>query len=69
MTLHARESILKRFASFEDYRAACDEVDDALEKAGYLEPVGRRLLHAVERELWERAVEGAPAPLSSPQGR
>ena len=69
MTLHPRESILKRFSSFEGYRAACDEVDDALEKAGYLEPVGRRLLHAVERELWERAVEGAPAPLSSPQGR
>lgn len=69
MALHSRESILGRFASFEDYQAACDEVDDALEATGYLEPVGRRLLHAVERELWERAVNGAPAPLSSPQGR
>ncbi|MGJ9586580.1 alpha/beta hydrolase domain-containing protein [Actinotignum sp. GS-2025e] len=69
MTLHSRESILGRFASFEDYQATCDEVDDALEATGYLEPVGRRLLHAVERELWERAVNGAPAPLSSPQGR
>jgi hypothetical protein len=37
-------------------------VDDRLEETGYLEPHGRGLLHAVQRELWDRVVDGA-APL------
>lgn len=67
MKLHSRELVLERFPSFEDYRAACNAVDDELERAGYLEKIGRNLLHNVERELWERAVEGKPAPYCSPQ--
>jgi hypothetical protein len=62
LTLLPREEVLARYASFEDYRAACDAVDDRLEETGYLEPHGRGLLHAVQRELWDRVVDGA-APL------
>ena len=67
MALHSRDSVLERFATFDEYQAACDVVDDELEAAGYLEPVGRHFLHNVERELWNRIVNGAEPPLSSPQ--
>lgn len=67
MHLHSKDSILERYPSVEAYYEACDVHDDALEKAGYLEKTGRRLLRNVEAELWERAVNGAPAPQSSPQ--
>ncbi|VDG76359.1 Uncharacterised protein [Actinobaculum suis] len=67
MRLHSKDSILERYPSVEAYYEACDVHDDALEKAGYLEKTGRRLLRNVEAELWKRAVNGAPAPQSSPQ--
>lgn len=67
MTLTPREGVLARHASLTDYLAACDEVDDVLEAQGYLEPHGRGLLRAVATELWERAVDGAPALSSTPQ--
>ncbi|OCA95986.1 alpha/beta hydrolase domain-containing protein [Actinobaculum suis] len=67
MRLHSAASIRQQYASFADYQAACDAVDNELEAQGYLEPVGRNFLHNVQRELWDRAIDGAPAPLSSPQ--
>lgn len=68
MKLHDAEDVLKRFATFEDYQAACDEVDDGLSEAGYLEPNGRALLHAVERELWDRCMGERSAEWVTPQG-
>ncbi len=67
MALRPADAATRRYGSREAYQAACDAVDDALEEAGYLEPTGRRLLHAVEDELWDRAVLGAPAPQATPQ--
>ncbi|WP_392399450.1 alpha/beta hydrolase domain-containing protein [Actinotignum urinale] len=67
MAMSAEDVELARFDSLEDFKAACDEVDDKLEAAGYLEPIGRRLLHAVEEEIWERVTTGAHALVASPQ--
>lgn len=67
LSLLPRTEVLTRYSSFEDYRVACDEVDDRLEEAGYLEPHGRGLIHAVERELWDRVVDGAAPLPATPQ--
>lgn len=67
MSLNSREDVLERYSSLKAYQAACDEVDDKLEAQGYLEVTGRRLLHAVEKELWGRIVDGEPAPVATPQ--
>lgn len=60
--------VTRRFRDLEAHLAACEAVDDALEAAGYLEPVGRRLLRRVSTELWARVVGGAPAHWATPQG-
>lgn len=67
LRLLPREEVLARYPDFDAYRAACDEVDAELEAEGYLEPHGRGLLHAVERELWDRVVEGAAPLPATPQ--
>ncbi|AKK11725.1 alpha/beta hydrolase domain-containing protein [Corynebacterium uterequi] len=67
MTLHDRDEVLRRFPREQDYLDACDLVDDALEEQGYLDADGRRLLRAVERELWARVVDGQPALEVTPQ--
>ena len=67
LTLLPRDEILSRYPDFDAYLAACDAVDDRLEADGYLEPHGRGLLHAVERELWDRAVHGAAPLAATPQ--
>ena len=56
-----------RYRDLAAYLAACNAVDDALELAGYLEPVGRALLHRVAEELWARIIHGAPAHWSTQQ--
>lgn len=65
--LRQRADILAEYANFEEYIAEIDAVDNELEAAGYLEPIGRDLIHRVAAELWGRAVDGEQAPLSSPQ--
>ncbi|WP_406708916.1 alpha/beta hydrolase domain-containing protein [Trueperella pyogenes] len=65
--LKSRDEVLARWASFDDYLKAIDEVDDALQEAGYLEPVGRAFIHQVAQELWGRIVDSKAAPMSSPQ--
>lgn len=67
LELLERGDVLTRYRSFEEYRAACDAVDDILEDAGYLEPHGRELLHAVERELWDRVNDDAAPLIATPQ--
>lgn len=67
MKLHSASSVLEKFPTFKDYQDACDLIDDQLEAAGYLEPHGRGLLHAIEQELWDRCVNGAPASRFTPQ--
>lgn len=67
MRLDPADDVWSVYPTEEDYRSACDRVDDQLEAAGYLEPVGRRLLHAIETELWQRATTGARALPTTPQ--
>ncbi len=68
LELFGSYDVRSRFPDLTAYLAACAEVDDALERAGYLEPVGRRLLRKVAAELWSRVVDGAPALWATPQG-
>lgn len=67
MDLYAADQVLDRYPSVEDYIAACDVVDDALQREGYLEAHGRRYLHTIETEIWNRAVNGIEALSVSPQ--
>ncbi len=65
--LLGRFEVTSRYGDLATYLAACQSVDDAWEAAGYLEPVGRRLLERVAEELWNRVTTGAQALWSTPQ--
>lgn len=67
VVLHDAATVKQRYHSLADYQAACDTVDDELEKHGYIDPHSRALLHAVEQELWGRVIDGTHAAPYSPQ--
>lgn len=56
LELHAREDVIARYPTAEDYLAAVSEVDAELQRAGYLGDSGRRALWLTAAQLYVRAV-------------
>lgn len=67
LTLRPSREITEQYSTFEAYHDACRLTDEELADAGYLEAAGLALLHDIERELWDRAVNNGHAKTYTPQ--